>query len=76
MENETQRKPREIWNAERAGEYLGLDASTVRSLARKKKLPGRQIGSTWRFYRDELENLPTLADVEGREARQRVAPPP
>lgn len=57
-ESQEVRKPREIWDADKAGEYLQMDPSTVRLHAREKRLPGRRIGSAWRFYRDELENLP------------------
>lgn len=46
--------PPEIMNAEQAGQFLQIDEKTVIELAEAGKLPGRKLGSAWRFSRDAL----------------------
>jgi excisionase family DNA binding protein len=43
--------PPEVMNAEQAGQLLQLDEKVVLELAEAGKLPGRKLGSVWRFSR-------------------------
>lgn len=43
--------PPEIMNAEQAGQLLQLDEHIVLELAESGQLPGRKLGSVWRFSR-------------------------
>jgi excisionase family DNA binding protein len=38
-----------------AAQYLKCHTKTLRILATKGKIPGRRVGSLWRFYRPSLE---------------------
>ncbi len=59
--NRTERKQppldAEIWTAEEVAGYLGVSDDTVRSEAKKKKLPGFQVGSMWRFRAEKIRAL-------------------
>jgi Helix-turn-helix domain len=46
--------PPEVMNAEQAAQFLQLDEATVVELAELDKLPGRKLGSVWRFSRAAL----------------------
>lgn len=46
--------PPEIMSAEQAGKFLQLDEQNVIELAEAGQLPGRKLGSVWRFSRDAL----------------------
>ncbi|HXI56103.1 MAG TPA: helix-turn-helix domain-containing protein [Polyangia bacterium] len=46
--------PPEVLNAAQAGELLQLDEDTVVALAERDELPGRKLGSVWRFSRAAL----------------------
>ena len=50
---------RTMWNPRQVAAYLGIDTRMVTYLAVRGDLPRRKIGSQWRFYQDELENLPS-----------------
>jgi len=54
----------EIMNAEQAGLFLQLDEATVLELAESGELPGRKLGSAWRFSRAAL--VAWLAAPENR----------
>lgn len=43
--------PPEVMNARQTGELLQLDEATVLELAEAGELPGRKLGTTWRFSR-------------------------
>jgi excisionase family DNA binding protein len=43
--------PPEVMNAEQAGQLLQLDEKVVLELAEAGTLPGRKLGSVWRFSR-------------------------
>ncbi len=43
--------PPEVMNAEQAGQLLQLDEKVVIELAESGELPGRKLGSQWRFSR-------------------------
>jgi excisionase family DNA binding protein len=60
--------PPEIMNAEQAAQYLQVDEKTVIELAEAGKLPGKRLGSVWRFSRDAL--VAWLATPERVEARR------
>jgi excisionase family DNA binding protein len=47
-------EPPEIMNAAQAGEFLQIEESAVVELAEARKLPGRKLGSAWRFSRAAL----------------------
>jgi excisionase family DNA binding protein len=46
--------PPEVMNAEQAGELLQIAESVVVELAETGELPGRKLGSAWRFSRAAL----------------------
>jgi excisionase family DNA binding protein len=44
----------EVLNAEQAGQFLQIDEATVIEMAELDKLPGRKLGTSWRFSRAAL----------------------
>jgi excisionase family DNA binding protein len=46
--------PPEIMNAEQAAQFLQIDESVVVEMAESGKLPGKRLGSAWRFSRAAL----------------------
>jgi excisionase family DNA binding protein len=46
--------PPEVMNAEQAGQFLQIDEKVVNELAEAGKLPGRKLGTAWRFSRAAL----------------------
>lgn len=46
--------PPEVMNAEQAGQFLQIDQAAVIELAEAGKLPGKKLGSAWRFSRAAL----------------------
>ncbi len=46
--------PPEVMNAEQAGQLLQLDAKVVAELAEAGDLPGRKLGTQWRFSRSAV----------------------
>ena len=57
-------EPPEIMNAAQAAEFLQIEESGVIELAEARKLPGRKLGSAWRFSRAAL--VAWLSTPEGR----------
>jgi hypothetical protein len=46
--------PPEVMNAEQVGQLLQIDEKVVIGLAEAGKLPGRKLGTAWRFSRAAL----------------------
>ena len=46
--------PPEVMNVEQAAQYLQIEETVVLELAEAGKLPGRKLGSVWRFSRAAL----------------------
>src|SRR5689334_14795188 len=46
--------PPEVMNAEQAGQFLQIEEKVVIELAEAGKLPGRKLGTAWRFSRAAL----------------------
>jgi excisionase family DNA binding protein len=46
--------PPEVMNAEQAGQFLQIDETVVNEMAEAGKLPGRKLGTAWRFSRAAL----------------------
>jgi hypothetical protein len=46
--------PPEVLNAEQAGQFLQIEEAVVIGLAEAGKLPGRKLGTAWRFSRAAL----------------------
>ena len=46
--------PPEVMNAEQAGQFLQIEERVVIELAEAGKLPGRKLGTAWRFSRAAL----------------------
>jgi len=46
--------PPEVMNAEQAAQFLQIDEAVVVEMAEAGKLPGRRLGSAWRFSRAAL----------------------
>jgi excisionase family DNA binding protein len=57
-------EPPEILNAAQAAEFLQIEEPVVVELAEARKLPGRKLGSAWRFSRAAL--VTWLSTPEGR----------
>lgn len=51
-----------VLNAQGVAELLGVSTALVLRLAREGKLPGKKVGSTWRFLRSRI--LEWLSSVE------------
>ena len=71
-----------IWGPTQVAQYLDLSTRTVTYFAFRGDLPGFKIGSKWRFYQHEIENLPPHLEkivqerVAGLPAQKRVSPVP
>ena len=48
------REPHEVLSLEEAGELLQVGTEDIEALAEAGELPGRKIGSSWRFSRTAL----------------------
>jgi excisionase family DNA binding protein len=46
--------PPEVMNAEQAGQFLQIEEAVVVEMAEAGKLPGRKLGTAWRFSRAAL----------------------
>ena len=46
--------PPEVMSAAQAAQFLQVDEKTVIQLAESGKLPGKKLGTAWRFSRDAL----------------------
>jgi len=46
---------KEIMTPHDAAEYLNLNVRTIYHLANNGKLPGRKVGTRWRFKKDVLD---------------------
>ena len=46
--------PPEVMNAEQAGEFLQIEEAVVIEMAEAGRLPGRKLGTNWRFSRAAL----------------------
>jgi excisionase family DNA binding protein len=46
--------PPEVMSAEQAGQFLQIDEAVVIEMAERGKLPGRKLGTAWRFSRVAL----------------------
>jgi excisionase family DNA binding protein len=44
-----------LWTVQEVAEYLRLDSSTIRAMAREGKLPAIKVGRVWRFQKTALE---------------------
>jgi excisionase family DNA binding protein len=53
----------EVLTATQAAAYLQVSASTIRRLAREKRLPAARMGRRWRFQKSALDQW--LADGGG-----------
>ncbi|MEO8551274.1 MAG: helix-turn-helix domain-containing protein [Kofleriaceae bacterium] len=61
-------EPPEIMNAEQAGQFLQIDEKNVIELAESGQLPGKKLGSAWRFSRAAL--VAWLSSPEPQEKRR------
>ena len=46
--------PPEVMNADQAGQFLQIEEAVVIEMAEAGKLPGRKLGTAWRFSRAAL----------------------
>ena len=46
--------PNDVLTVDQAAEFLQLNEYTVRLLARRRELPGKKVGGSWRFSRKKL----------------------
>ncbi len=56
----------EVMNAEQAGQFLQIDEALVIEMAEAGKLPGRKLGTAWRFSRAALVAWLSGPDKPGR----------
>jgi excisionase family DNA binding protein len=54
----------EILTIEQAAEMLQVSTRTIQRLVKTGEIPGRQVGTQWRFHRDQLCDW-----VRGKEAK-------
>lgn len=46
-----------LWDTEDAAEYLRVCKASIGRWVRSGKLQGYKVGSRWRFYPEDVENL-------------------
>jgi excisionase family DNA binding protein len=46
----------EVMTVEEAAEFLRLSKDTVYALAREGRIPGRRVGTSWRFLKKGIED--------------------
>jgi excisionase family DNA binding protein len=46
----------EILTMKQAAEFLQVSTRTLHRMVKKGEVPGRQVGSQWRFHRDQLKD--------------------
>jgi excisionase family DNA binding protein len=46
-----------LWTVEDVAAYLKLQPETIRSMARRKELPGLKIGKVWRFQKVAIREM-------------------
>ena len=63
--------PPEIMNAEQAGQFLQIEERDVITLAEAGKLPGKRLGSVWRFSREALVGWLATPDKPEKRAATR-----
>ena len=57
----------EIWTVAEVAAYLRVSEATIYKLVRKKEIPGKRIGRSWRFWREEIEKwLKSQSRAAGR----------
>lgn len=68
----------EILTMEQAAEYLQVSTRTLQRMVADGRIPGRQVGSQWRFDRDQLrewvrgeESSPAEKELAERKISQR-----
>jgi excisionase family DNA binding protein len=59
--------PPEVMNAEQAGQFLQIDEAVVVEMAEAGRLPGRKLGTAWRFSRAALVAWLSAPDKKGGE---------
>jgi excisionase family DNA binding protein len=57
----------DLWTVTEVSNYLRLMPGTVRTMARKKILPGFKIDRDWRFRREDIENWVAIRMNEAKE---------
>jgi DNA repair protein RadD len=45
---------KEVFNADQAAAYLGINPDVLRRYARKGLIPARKVGRKWLFHKDHL----------------------
>ena len=45
----------EVLSAEELAQYLGVNYRTILQMAREGRLPGRRVGTAWRFHKDAID---------------------
>jgi len=45
----------EVLSAEELAEYLGVNYRTILQMAREGRLPGRRVGTAWRFHKEAID---------------------
>lgn len=58
----------EVLTAEQAAQLLNVSPAHIRAMAKKKQLPGLQLGTRWCFSRDRI-----MAKVRGEDDKTKTA---
>ncbi len=45
----------EVLSAEELAQYLGVNYRTILQMAREGRLPGRRVGTAWRFHKEAID---------------------
>ena len=61
----------EIMTVEEVAAYLKITERSIYGLLSKKKLPAFKVGGSWRFRRDEIENLTRKSEPSKKKGPKR-----
>ena len=60
----------DILSAEELAQYLSVNYRTILQMARQGRLPGRRVGTAWRFHKEAIDQWLADAEHQTRTARQ------
>ena len=59
----------DILSAEELAQYLNVNYRTILQMARHGRLPGRRVGTAWRFHKEAIDQWLAAAEYQTRMAR-------
>ena len=60
----------DILSAEELAHYLGVNYRTILQMARQGRLPGRRVGTAWRFHKAAIDQWLSAAEERTHSASQ------